>query len=276
MFTRATGIVILPLWLAAMGWLVAHDVWPGLTAQDPPSLRATDWLKSEGSQAQFAIYNDDGRLGTIWTDYFIDQSSIQSWDTIWVEKFPLAVAPLRISADSVFTADGILDELTVRLENADTDIRLHGERFHKDFSFTFQSGPIESTFKIPLAEGRIISGGGFNPFASLTGVKVGQRWRMQVFNPVAALTGFGDRFISMLVEVTGEEKVFIGGKEINCLIVESEHAKAWVDENGAVQIQEMTLPLVGKTRIVREARYDDQARQRVKKKRFQQLRGRGS
>lgn len=274
MFTRVTGIVIVPFWLAAMGWLVAHDVWPGLTAQDPPSLRATDWLKSNGSRAQFAIYNDAGRLGTIWTDYFIDPSSIQSWDTIWIERFPLPVAPMRISADSVFTADGMLDELTVHLENADTDIRLHGERFHKDFSFNFQSGPIEKPFKIPLAEGRIISGGGFNPFASLTGVKVGQRWRMQVFNPVAAVTGFGDRFISMLVEVTGEETIFSGGEEINCLVVESTHAKAWVDANGAVQIQEMTLPLVGKTRIVREPGYDDQARQRVKKLRLREPRGR--
>jgi hypothetical protein len=88
---------------------------------------------------------------------------------------------------------------------------------------------------------------------------------MQVFNPVAAVTGLGDRFIPMLVEVTREEKILRGGEEINCLVVESAHARAWVDEHGAVQKQEMTLPLVGRTRIVREAGYDDQARQRVKK-----------
>ena len=276
MFTRATGFVIVPLWLAAMSWLVAHDVWPGLTAQDPPLLQATEWLKTEGVRAQFAIHNEHGRLGTIWTEYFIDRDSIQRWDTIWIEQFPVAIAPLRISADSIFTADGALDELTVRLENTETDIRLHGERFHKDFSFNFESGPFDKSFKIPLAEGRIISGGGVNPFASLTNLTVGQRWRMQVFNPIAALTGLGDRFIPILVEVTGEEKIFSAGEEVNCLVVESAHARAWVDENGAVQIQEMTLPLVGKIRILREPTYDNKARLTVKRMRLRKPQGRRS
>ena len=267
MFTRTTGCLIVPLWLAAMSWLVAHDMWPGLTAQDPPNLRVTEWLANEGTRAQHTIYSDDGRLGTIWNQYRLSEMSLEREDLIWIERFPVSVAPLRMNLESVFTADGVLDELTVRLENLDMAMRLHGERFHSAFSFVFTSGPVEKTFKISLADGGIISGG-FNPFAQLTDLRVGQRWRMQVLNPLAVLTGFGDRFIPMLVEVTGEEKIITGKGEQTCLVVESPHARAWVDPNGAVQVQEMTLPVVGRLRIVREPDFDEQAHKEAKDRKW--------
>ncbi|MBU0717598.1 MAG: DUF3108 domain-containing protein [Planctomycetes bacterium] len=273
MFTRATGYVIVPMWISAMGWLVAHDVWPGFTADDTPVLQATDWLKTEGLQAQFAIHNDMGRLGTIWTAYLIQDTSIRRLDTIWVEQFPLDIAPLRMTVDSIFTVDGNLDELTVRLENSSADILLHGERFHKDFSFVFQNGLSEKPFKVPLFDGKLISGGAFNPFAALTDLHVGQRWRMQVLNPVALLTGLGDRFIPMLVEVSGKETVTAAGRDVECVVVESASAKAWVDANGAVQVQEMVLPLVGRIRIVREDSFNEGARRTAKEGRLYGRRG---
>ena len=260
MFTRATGFVIVPIWLAAMTWLVAHDVWPRLTADDPPRLQATEWLKGEGRETQYAILDESGdRLGTVWTSYLIDQLAIRREDWVWIEQLPVAVAPLRLYVESTYTAEGLLDEFTVSLETRDAQVELHGERFHAAFSFSLEGyvadRRLNTTFKVPLMDGGVLSGG-FNTFAQLTGLSVGQTWRVQVFNPLAALTGIGDRFLSTLVEVTGREP-FVGLDGVHdCFVVESTRTKAWVDRAGVVRAQEMTIPLVGKIRIVREPHYD--------------------
>lgn len=267
MFTRTTGLLIIPSWLAAMSWLVVHDVLPGWTAQEPPVVRASEWLRNEGSRAQFAIFDDQGRLGTAWTRYIIDEGSIQRQDFVGIDRLIPGIAPLRMVIDSVFTAHGALDEFTLRLKNESATVSLHGERFHSAFSFTFESGGISSAFKIPLTDGEVLAAA-FNPLAQLSELRVGQSWRMQVFNPVAALTGFGKRFIPMLVTVTGEERIATVGGTINCMVVEAANAKAWVDARGAVQVQEMTLPLLGKIRIVREPEFDEEARKKMRYRSF--------
>ncbi len=114
------------------------------------------------------------------------------------------------------------------------------------------------TFKLPLSEASLVSGA-FNPFSDLSNLEVGRRWRMQVFNPIAAMTGFGNRFMPMLVEVTGREPLATPDGRVDCVIVESASAKAWVDPQGSVLLQEVTLPVIGKLRIAREAGFDDEA-----------------
>lgn len=259
MFTRTTGLFIFPMWLAAMGWLVAHDVWPTLTALPAPPLTATEWLKTDGLQSRYTIVDDLGPLGTAWSEYLVADDSIRRDDLVWLERFPVVRAPVRIAVTSVYRADGTLDELTIRAENREAGMRLHGERFHTDFSFIFESGPLEKAFKIPLTEGSMISGA-FHPFSALTNLRVGQRWRMQVVNPIAALTGVGSRFTPVLVEVTGEERIETPAGSRNCLIIESENSKAWIDANGAVLVQEMTVPIVGRLRMIRQADFDDDGR----------------
>ena len=266
MFTRTTGFFIVPLWLAAMGWVVAHDVWPAWTAPDPPRVLGTDWLKGEGNKAQFSILYDNAPIGTIWTKYLVGEDSVQRSDLIWIERLPIDVAPLRFIIESVFTSDGLLDEFTVQLRNRDGEARLHGERFHSDFSFTLDSGPVQEAFKMPLVDGGVVTGA-FNPFNQLTDLSVGQTWRVQVFNPVAALTNsVAYRFYSMLVKVTGEETIITADGERNCLVVEAPNAKAWVDRRGVVYVQEMTLPITGKIRIVRESGFDEDAHAEARQK----------
>ncbi len=270
MFTRTTGFVIVPIWLTAMAWLVAHDVYPELTAQDPPPLQITDWLKTVGEKSQHAILSGDGtRIGTIWTTYFIDEGiSTTRNDFVLIERFSLPIAPLTIGATSAFTADGRLDEFTVRLTNFAAELELHGERFHADFSFTIEGlvarRRVESRFKLPLSEAGLL-GDAFKPFAQLADLSVGQSWRMQVFNPVAALTGVGAKFIPMLVTVTGREKHLTESGLRECFVVESDYAKAWVDERGVVHEQQIELPIAGTLRIVREPEYDRPAYDRARK-----------
>lgn len=277
MFTKTTGLIIVPVWIVSIGWIVHHDILPGWSAQESPPLQVTEWLRDQGTRSEYAMFGDDGRLGTIWTTYRIDSASIHREDLIWIERFPLPasqlvlpVAPLRMRIDSVFTAGGTLDEFTARVQSSLADLRLHGERFHADFSFTFDTGSTVRTFKLPLQNGSILTDA-LNPFAQLSGIHVGQRWRMQVFNPLAALTGIGDRFTTMLVEVTGEDSIVVDGQVVDCLVVEAPGAKAWVDARGTVQIQETTLPMVGRLRIIRQSHFDEQKRRLIRNTAFHQL-----
>lgn len=253
-----------------MSWLVAHDVWPTWTALDPPPLRVSHLPGNNESRAQFTISDDLGKVGTVWTTYQIDETAIRRDDLIWVERLPVEITPLRVTVSSDYTVEGVLDEFTLRLETAEADLKLHGERFPSDFSFTFESGPIDKAFKVPLSSGGLFTGA-FNPFSELGKLQVGTKWRMQVVNPVALLTGVGNRFIPLLVEVTGEERIATPEGVKNCMVVESPSAKAWVDADGRVQVQEVTLPVVGSLRIVREAGFDEA--ERVKTRRAS-LRGR--
>ena len=258
MFTKTTGLFIVPVWILATAWLVSHDVWPRWTAKQPPAVVPTEWLTGDGRLSQYTIEDEFGRAGTVWTDYLIDEKSIQRNDLIFIERLPsmlAAFAPLRVKVESSYTASGILDEITIRLETQQADVLLHGERFHSDFSFKLETGTIERTFKIPLTSAGLITGA-FNPFGSLSELHVGQSWTMQVVNPIASLTGIGDAFIPLLVQVTGEERLTVADGDRNCLVVEAGGAKAWVDARGAVLKQEMTLPMFGQLTILRDTRYE--------------------
>ncbi len=267
MFTRVTGFLIVPLWLASMGWLVVHDVWPGLTAQEVPPVVVSEWLTGQGAQSQYAIEGDMGRLGTLWTTYMADEASVLREDIVWIEQLPVPLAPLRVNARSTYTHKGVLDELSMTVQCDRTRMRLNGERFHADFSFTFECGTVHKAFKVPLARGRMISGA-FNPFSQLVDLHVGQTWRMQVFNPVASIMGVGERFMPMLVKVTGEQRISTGAWEGNCMVVEAGDAKAWVDAHGVVQLQTVNLPGMGELRIVHEPEFDAAARARASRHEF--------
>lgn len=243
-----------------MSWLISHDVVPHWTASQPPAFQSGDWL-ADGTKIQFTLSDQFGPMGSVWTEYLVDDRSLRRDDLIWIYRLPVDLAPLRISVESVFTSEGILDEFSVRLETGGagrTAIRLHGERFHADFSFTLESGPLEKSFKIPLVESGLFSGA-FHPFGALTNLHVGQRWRMQVVNPIAMITGIGNQFIPLLVEVTGEERIESPEGGVNCFVIDSPNARAWVDARGNVRAQEMTLPMLGTMRLEREPRFDEKA-----------------
>lgn len=249
-----------------MGWLVAHDVVPAWTAQEVPVMRATDAMRAAQGQSEHVLYDQHGELGRMWTTHLIDEGSIRRDDVIMIDRLPIDVAPLRLLVASTFTAKGELDELTIVMENSEHQFRVHGERFDTDFSFTLDSGDSRpKSFKVPLSGGSMVTAA-FNPFSTLTDLRVGQRWRVQVINPLSAFVPVGDKFFRVLVEVTGEERIKTIGGEVNCLVVESPNMKAWVDKTGAVVKQEMTLPLIGAMRIERASGFDKDAMNAVKRR----------
>lgn len=263
MFTRTTGFVIVPVWMAAMAWLIVHDVVPAWTALPPPAVRTTGHL-GENANVQYVLSDASGPIGRIWTTYLVDDDAIRRDDCIWIERSPFEIAPLRVSVTSVFTVAGDLDEVTVLLDNADHRLKLHGERFDSDFSFLLTSGVTRiSAFKVPIADGAMITGA-LNPFSSLPDLRVGQRWRMQVFNPFATLLPLGDKFVRVIAEVTHEERIKVHGKDVNCLVVQAPNVKAWATADGAVLKQALTLPVIGELLVEREESFDREAMTRAR------------
>jgi len=265
MFFRVSGWVILLFWAASMTWLIRHDVWPALTAGEPPQV-APNRAGISGIQVfQVGIFNEyDHRIGTAWTTYAPPRLRE---DVLYLSGF-LLPGPILLEIDSTFTGSGELDEfkLTARgpgiplpTDGIHPPIEVRGERFASVYGFTLVAGGLEESFKISAAEAGLI-GDVFRPFASLPGLEVGQSWRMQVVNPVSVVTGVGRRFVPMLVRVTGRETILTpGGEELSCLVVEAPNVTAWVDDEGLVWVQRVRLPIGGEL-TVRNEPYDEKAR----------------
>lgn len=258
MLARTVGFAIVLFWAVATSWLVWRDVVPAWTAQDPPPVVAADWVKRYGRQAQFGVFDTDGRrIGGIWTRY-TSGSTTDREDDIYLHGFPVLGAT-HIHVKSVFDIDGRLDEIDIDVLGVWAPIRIHGERFPSQFAIRIDAGLTKQVFKIDLTRAGMFSDM-FRPFDAMPNLHVGQSWRMQVFNPLAAVTGIGDRFIPMLVRVTGRELFRLNGELKDCLIVESSNVKAWVDRrSGVVLVQEVTLPVGGKYTVKCEP-YDESAR----------------
>jgi len=254
-FGRIAGGLIFLAWASAMSWLVVHDLWPAWTAQTPPQVIRRTFLDDPANRnLQSAVFDDSGHVGTIWTKYDIAQGTILREDLIWIERLGPSLPGLRINLSSTYTPKGELDAMEVRLkiENNPISIRLEGERFPTDFVFTLETGagPMQS-FKVPLAGHSMITEA-LNPFTTLTGLSVGQTWRMDVVNPISIFFHLANRTIPVVVKVTGKERIATNFGVKDCFVVESPHVKAWVDDQGVVQHQQVLLPTGATLRIIRE------------------------
>ncbi|MEE9296771.1 MAG: hypothetical protein V3W34_17645 [Phycisphaerae bacterium] len=261
---RMMGFAIVLFWVIATSWLVWHDIVPVWTAQDPPKVVASNWVRRHGEKVQFGVYDESGRwIGGIWTEYS-SATSTDREDEIYFDDLPV-LGPACVHVKSIFDVDGRLDEIDISVLGAWDPVRIHGERFPSQFAFKIDAGAFQQTFKIDLDLAGMFSAT-FRPFDAMPELSVGQAWRMQVFNPIAAVTGIGDKFIPMLVSVVGREVIRIDGRLRDCFIVQASGVKAWVERSsGVVLHQEITLP-IGGTITVRYERYDDDARRRAAKR----------
>ncbi len=251
MFQRLMGLAIFVFWLVATSWLVWHDVLPAWTAQEPPKVVAKDWVEQYGRQSQFGIYDAwERRIGGIWTEYASGAATDRE-DNIYVQDFPL-LGPMHVEIRSAFNLAGRLDEIDIAVLGNWTPVRIHGERFHKEFAFRLDAGAFKQAFKIDLAVAGTFSDV-FRPFDAMPNLEVGQSWRMQVFNPAAVVAGMGDRFVEKLVKVTGREVIELNGELRDCFIVEAPNLTAWVERgSGLVLVQEIALPVGGTFRVKME------------------------
>ncbi len=264
MIPRLGGVFIVLFWSASMTWLLWHDIWPGLTAGDPPVGANLVSAESGPISHQFAILDQyEHRIGTAWTAFGAKGDASFRQDFFFIERF-LNLPPILIAVDSDFLADGQLQEFHLSVHGLDMRIEIDGERFASMYGFNIRAGQIKDRLRIDADSAGLI-GDVFRPFSALPGLKVGQSWRMQVVNPLAVITGFGSRFVSMLARVTRAETITTSqGETVDCLVVEAPNVTAWVNKRGKVLVQKVELP-VGGTITVRDEAYDDDALQTAKR-----------
>ncbi len=245
MLHRWISIGIVFCWMIANTWLVWHDIVPAWTAQNPPAVVDKGWVDVYGQFAHFGIYDDEGhKVGGIWTEYISSAASTDRTDDIYLNDLH-TVGPMCTYVKSVFDVDGCLDEIDIAVQGAWETIRITGQRFPGQFAFKVDAGVFKHVFKIELSRAGKFAAA-FRPFDAMPNLTVGQSWRVQVFNPIAAVTGFGQEFVPMMVTVTGREMATFDGEERDCLIIESAGARAWVDRvSGVVYQQDVDIPVIG-------------------------------
>lgn len=260
-YIRWSGWVVIPLWVITMSWLFIHDVYSALTAGEAPPAATFSGARPEDIRAQFQILDSVGNeMGTIWSVALPGETAARREDFIWLDPGDVAFGPVRIRVESTFTDAGSLDEFTVNADSPGATVSIHGERFYAAFSFALEGWigrrRINETFKIPLSDGESLSAT-FHPFMPLTGLEVGRAWRMQVLNPLNAITGMGAKFEPVLVTVTSRESLSTPIGLVWCHVVQAPRVKAWIDDSGVVWAQEVELPALGRFRLVRQPSFDD-------------------
>ncbi|UCD28975.1 MAG: hypothetical protein JSV03_00380 [Planctomycetota bacterium] len=255
----AIGVVL--LWLGAMSALLVRDVWPAWTAQDPPPMTVEQFSRLHRERQQFGMYDARGnRLGTSWSEVVTTRSITSIHGTILLEGLKLIPTVIRIETITEFDKQGALDSFGLDIYGVpETEIYIRGERRGIYFPCELKLGTVNLQANLNLSASRMI-GQTFTPFAFLPELKVGQSWRMQFLNPLSAVLSKRTHFISVVARVTGTEAIEHLGKQVECFIVQTHptQAKAWVDKNGRVLMQEADIPMLGKV-VIREENFNEQA-----------------
>lgn len=254
-------LAVVLLWIVSMGWLIQRDLLPRWRASDPPPAISNDWIKHHGEDHQLSIIDKYGRrIGTCWTTYQITPQATTRRDDILLHKAG-PIGSLLIHIDAAFLGGGVLDMFSMEVLGQPLRVSLRGERVGPDFPFELTVGPVRQTFRLESAD-VIAIGNNVRPFALLPGLRVGQSWYLELFNPVSALVRGTQRFVPMLVEVTGRETIMHRGQEVECFLVEAGGVKAWVDDAGCVLKQQAPVPGVGRITLISEP-YDEESHKRA-------------
>ena len=252
MGNRVVGIVIVSAWASSMTWLISHDIWPAWTAQEVPVADLSVLARRFNEPTQQGIYDSTNRrIGAIWTEYSGSVDLITRSDQLYLERLPV-VGSAFIDATSDYAADGTLSHFEIEIHGPEQPVTITGERFHTRFAIAIYAGSYHQAMELD-ASATAMLGVCFRPFANLPELHVGQAWRMQVFNPLAVLTGVGRPFSPLLVRVTEKTMLHQPAGPVECFVVEAAGVTAWVDEAGVTVAQEVDVPVLGKLTIRAEA-----------------------
>ncbi|NLX22115.1 MAG: hypothetical protein GXY55_10695 [Phycisphaerae bacterium] len=268
---RLLTVAVILLWLGAMSALFVRDVWPSWSAQDAPPMRAEDLADLLRRQEQYGLFKVTResepavRVGTAWAHLHPagDGSAIRS--TVLVHGLPMA-PPLRIETETVFDDHGGLDSFWLRVLGIPmTRVFVRGERHGIYFPCEIHLGPIHRQANLEMSASRLI-GDSLRPFSVLPTLQVGQSWRMQLLDPLAAALARKVQFRSLVARVTGKETIEHRGEQVECFVVETapQQVKAWVNSHGQVLLQEVEMPGLGRL-LVREEPYDEGLRAQARR-----------
>jgi hypothetical protein len=254
---RLLSIGVFLLWVTAMVSLVVRDVLPGWTAQDPPPITGDHFKLLDEPRQQFGMFNGQNRrLGTAWSDVQVTSGATSVYGTVVLDGLTF-IPRVRINTTTSFDTTGALETFDMQVLGVlDQKIVVQGERRGIYFPVVMQFGPIRREVNLDFSASRMI-GESLRPFGYLPTLRVGQSWRMQILDPVAAvMTGRTD-FKSVVATVTGKETIrhpTQEGETVDCFVVETSptRSKAWVDANGTVFRQEVEMPGLGRVVLMKE------------------------
>lgn len=255
---RLFNIAVAVMWLAAMSALFMRDIWPSWSAQDSPPLKKESLAGLRSTDEQYGLYKitangQTTRIGTAWNTLSPTADGCSLRGTVLVEGLPL-VPRVRVETETVFDAEGGLDSFWLRVFGVpQTKIFVRGERHGIYFPCEIHLGPLHRDANLEISASRLI-GDTFRPFSFLPTLEVGQSWRMQIVDPLAAVIGRRMQFKSIVARVTGMEKLTIGGEQVECFVVQTspQTVKAWVNRQGRVLMQEVAWPGLGNLRVCDE------------------------
>jgi len=271
MLNRWFGIVTLAFMLSVNAALWLRDVTPDWYAGTPPAARALNLESGQEICVQLGLFNEAGRrIGWAWTDSSRDEYlvKVRHLTVIRSLALPADVVTPMIKVDTALNYHGhaTLDELRIHVFGLGVQVNLEGAFYPPNhFPCKWQVGSQRGEFDLPAESTRAL-GDVIRPFDGITGLTVGQSWRLHLLNPLAGVVpDWGARCMSnesLLVRVTGTEQIDYRGEPTPAFVLEADKMRAWITADGRLVRQDFELPLLGKLSLVDEP-YDPATRERV-------------
>lgn len=254
---RIFSILVIATWLAAMYQLVDRDVLPRWRAQEAPPLVSTPLAPLEKRQSQAAIYDSKGRLiGKAWSSLSGSGDSLRYSGWVWLDRVSM-LPPLRVDTSLTFTAEHDIDDFELDVygvtdpTGAAMKINMKGEKYGAYIPCVLQVGPFRRTLKFEAAASRQIADS-IRPFTTLTNLRVGQSWRLQMLDPISTVLNQGATAVPVVAKVETKEAIEHDGQSVECFLVVAGRAKAWVAPDGRVLRQEVDVPGLGRLTVLDE------------------------
>ena len=267
---RVSITVIVIFWFITMTWLVWTKVLPPLLLGEPPDYKTilADHQETPKPSAWTVSWNDQ-QLGMAASrlDRKKQMSRIHSF--VKFDRLPLReIAPsllralagtkldelgeVEVQARSVLLIDslGRLVGFDSRLKFGGVEVmQLYGEIDGSTLRLTVRSDQLgkQRVFEKRIGQDALL-GDQLSPQDRLPGLRVGQQWTVPVYSLLRSLE-FPVEIMHAKVE--REDLLYIGGEKIPTLLVilradpgsgdRQEKGRMWVDKNGTVLRQEMSL-----------------------------------
>jgi hypothetical protein len=271
MVNRCIGITLVGFMLLANVGIFVRDVLPHWVPNDVPPNDAQMLSPGDERFVQVGIYNDDGvRIGTSWTSSqrkaageFVGVNTVTIFGPVTLPA--ITIPRLRIDSDIILrTSTQRVDEVNIKVYGVDVPIQLKCEamptgEFPCHWTVGPQSGDVVLDGELPAMLGDVV-----RPFDRLPNLYVGQTWRLKLVDPLKALLpqleNSGIEIEPLVFRVTGREKLVWSGREVEVFVVDGGETTAYVDDDGRVLRQEVSVPLLGRLVLIDEP-YSDRSRE---------------
>lgn len=267
MINRILEFLVVTLWLVSMTWLIARDAVPRWFAEEPPQAASLAWLDEVGREFQYGIYDPQSglRKGACWSVYEVNGDTIARRDLLALDH-PGFVRDLVIDSSLTFLDETELTAVDVEISGLPTRIELKGERQGPQFAFELKIGAAPGYEFVLDAQAARTLCDVIKPFSALRGLEVGRSWKIYPIDPLSFIGEWRRaKPAPILVTVTSREIIQNQGQQRECFVVESPGARAWVEPNGVVLKQVVTLPAIGQLEIHRQAFQRNQYEQTLRR-----------